>query len=296
MEVILLALAVALVLAIILFLNWTRPKVCIVSLVKDPHQFQTWIDHHNTIDKFYIFLDDDSEELDAWDPRLIVVRNWKDRLGFKWNQAKDEPANRNEKQRLAFEEGQRMAEADGIRYIIHIDSDELLSGGPPAEVFSRYPDAHVFHMQNEELAPDRMDYHNCFKEGRKFHENPERFTAYGNGKGAGVVGLSVWHGPHFLKGVISQDIPPEELRVLHYPSCNIHETIKRAKQYGNFKDNSAGWSAHHKETRDVLLNCDQNCEDLAHEQFKKRMAGPDAKNLCNVRARILGPPKDPIPK
>jgi len=296
MEVILLALAVTLVLAIILFLNWTRPKVCIVSLVKDPHQFQTWIDHHNTIDKFYIFLDDDSEELDAWDPRLILVRNWKDRLGFKLDPGKDDPANVREKQRLAFEEGQRMAEADGIKYIIHIDSDELLSGGPPAEVFSMYPDAHVFHMQNEELAPDRMDYHNCFKEGRKFHENPERFTAYGNGKGAGVVGLSAWHGPHFLKGSISQDIQPEELRVLHYPSCNIQETIKRAKQYGNFKDNSAGWSAHHKETRDVLLNCDQNCEDLAHEQFKKRMAGPNAKNLCNVRPRILGPPKDPIPK
>jgi len=279
MEVVLLALAVALALALILFLNWRRPKVCIVSLVKDPHQFQTWIDHHKTIDKFYIFMDDDTEELAAWDPRLILVRNWKDRLGFKWDDAKDEPANRNEKQRLAFEEAQRMAMADGIQYIIHIDSDELLYGPPPAEVFSKYPEAHVFHMKNEELAPDRMDYVNCFEEGRQFHTDPHRFIAYGNGKGAGRVGLAEWHGPHFLKGKVSQDIPPEELRVLHYPSCNVTETIKRAKQYGNFKDDSAGWSAHHKETRDVLSICDQNCEDLAQEQFKKRMAGADAKHI-----------------
>jgi hypothetical protein len=65
MEVVLLALTVVLVLALILFLNWRRPKVCIVSLVKDPHQFQSWLDHHKTIDKFYIFMDDDAEELDA---------------------------------------------------------------------------------------------------------------------------------------------------------------------------------------------------------------------------------------
>lgn len=279
MEVALLVLAVLTALAAILFLNWSRPKVCIVSLVKEPHQFQTWLDHHQTIDKFYIFLDDDAEEVDAWDPRLILVRNWKDRLGFKWNNAKDEPANRNEKQRLAFEEGQRMAATDGIKYIIHIDADELLLGDPPGEVFSRYPEALVFHMVNEELAPDRANYTNCFKEGQFFHENPQKFTAYGNGKGAGVVGRCTWHGPHFLKGGLSRDVPPEELRVLHYPSCNLYETIKRAKQYGNFKDDSAGWSVHHKQTRDALLNCDQNCEDLALDQFKKRMAGADAKYI-----------------
>lgn len=277
------AIALGLFLVVILVALWymTWPKVCIVSLVKDPHQFQTWIDHHKTISKFYIFMDDDSEEFGVTDPRVILIRNWKDRLGFKWNNEKDEPANRNEKQRLAFDEGSRMAQQDGIRYIVHIDSDELLYGpASPAEVFSRYPDSHAFHFKNEELAPDREDYHNCFKEGTKFHGDPRRFTAYGNGKSAGVAGMCTWFGPHFVKGQNAKEIPPEELRVLHYPSCNLQETIKRAKQYGKFQDQSAGWSEHHKETRDALVDCEDTvCELKAREQFKKRMAGPDAQTF-----------------
>lgn len=276
------AIVLALILVVILVALWytSWPKVCIVSLVKDPHHFQTWIDHHKTIAKFYIFMDDDNEEFGVTDHRLILIRNWKDRLGFKWNNEKDEPANRNEKQRLAFEEGSRMAQQDGIRYIVHIDSDELLYGPTsPAEVFSRYPNSHAFHFKNEELAPDREDYQNCFKEGTKFHSDPTRFTAYGNGKSAGVAGMCTWFGPHFVKGQNAKEIPPEELRVLHYPSCNLQETIKRAKQYGKFQDNSAGWSEHHKETRDALVDCEDTCELKARDQFKKRMAGPDAKTF-----------------
>lgn len=270
------------ILGVVWYVNFKRSKVCLVSLVKDPHQFQTWLDHNsNFVDKFYIFLDDDNETLQGWHPNLVVTRNWKDRLGFKWDHSKDEPANRNEKQRLAFEEAQRMAQRDGFQYIIHIDSDELLWGRDPVEVFLKYPDASVFHMKNEELAPDREDYFDCFKEGRKFHSDPSRYTAYGNGKSAGRVGHAEWFGPHFMKGQVSQEILPDDLKVLHYPSCNIQETIKRAKQYGNFKDNSAGWSTHHKETRDVLSNCDKNCEDLARAQFQKRMAGPEAKTIEN---------------
>jgi hypothetical protein len=278
MEGVCLALVLLVVLVALWYFGTTSSKVCIVSLVKDPHQFQTWIDHHRQrgVDKFYIFLDDDQEELGVQDPRLIIVRNWKDRLGFKWDPKKDEPANRNEKQRLAFEEGSRMAERDGIRYIIHIDSDELLYGKHPVEVFSRWPDSHAFHFKNEEMAPDRDDYMNCFKDGKKFHGDPTKFIAYGNGKSAGVAGKATWFGPHYMKGQGQREIPPEDLRVLHYPSCNLDETLKRARQYGNFQDNSAGWSGHHKETRDVLMNCGTECYEKAREQFRKRMAGPDA--------------------
>lgn len=267
------------VLGLMWYINSRQRRVCIVSLVKDPHQFDTWVKHHKGVSKFYIFQDDDAETLETGgDVRVICIKNWKDRLGFKWNPSKDAPANVRVKQELIFNEGQRMALADGMDYIVHIDSDELLLGDP-ADVFCKYPKATAFHMKNEELAPDRMDYTNCFTEGTKFHEDPTRFTAYGNGKAAGVVGKCSWFGPHYLQGSKVQEVPPEELRVLHYPSCNIQETIKRAKQYGNFQDNSAGWSTHHKETRDVLANCDQNCEDLAREQFTKRMAGPGAKSI-----------------
>ena len=176
-----------------------------------------------------------------------------------------------------------MAASDGVKYMVHIDSDELLWGKDPAKIFSRYPDSTSFHMKNEELAPDRMDYENCFLEGKTFHTDPTRYTAYGNGKAAGIVGQCSWHGPHYISGKNTVELPEHELKVLHYPSCNIRETLKRAKQYGNFEDDSAGWSDHHKETRDALMNCGSNCEEKAREVFKKRMADSSCKVIDITR-------------
>lgn len=254
------------------YLRGTR-KVAIVSLVTEPHQFQTWIDHHKTkmgINRFYIFQDSE-EDLGPVDPSVILIKNWKDRLGYNFDPEMDQPANVRVRQQLAFDEGHRMAQRDGMDYIVHIDCDELLYGDRPASVFDRYPRSGAFHLVNEELAPDRMDYKNCFVEGKKFHADPSRFTAYGNGKAAGRVGQCEWHGPHFLKGRDPVNVPRDQLRVLHYPSCNLDETLKRAKRYGEFKSDSAGWSKHHIETRDALVGCGADCEERARDVFSKRM-------------------------
>lgn len=273
--------AFALFLLVIGFLVLTQagPQTAIVSLVKDPHAFETWVRYHQdkmNIARFYIFLDEDSEDLGQFDSSVEFHRNWKDRLGFTHDSSIDEPANVRVKQDLIVREGLKLAERDGMKYLVHIDSDELLYGPRPAsDVFAQYS-ADAFHMQNTELAPDRMDYQNCFVEGRFFHKNPDRFIAYGNGKAAGVVGQSVPYGPHNFKGNRVKEIPSDELMVLHYPSCNIEETMKRAQNYGQFKDDSAGWSDHHKETRDALAACSRNCRERAEIQFKKRMAGVDS--------------------
>lgn len=285
LEVILIV-CLAFVLLYLWHLNESRDRVAIVSLVKEPHNMRTWVDHHKNrmnIDQFYIFADDDSEDLGISDPKVQVVKNWKGRLGYQWDANIDEPANVRVRQQLAFNEAQRMAQQDGIKYLVHIDSDELLWGQDPAIVFSKYPGTTSFHMKNEELAPDRMDYTNCFLEGTKFHSDPARFTAYGNGKAAGVVGQCQWYGPHYIKGQNTKELSEGELRVLHYPSCNITETLKRARQYGNFKDDSAGWSDHHKETRDALMTCDADCEARAREVFKKRMANSSCKTIDITR-------------
>ena len=258
-----------------------KAKVAIVSLVKEPHNLKTWVEYHKNrmgIDRFYLFADDDDEKFDTGDLSVTVLKRWKDRLGFKYDESKDAPENVRERQRLAFEEGMRMAEKEGVVYLAHIDSDELLWGpNKVADALDKYPDAGSFHMQNEELAPEKMDMENCFEEGTKFHSDPSRFTAYGNGKAIGVVGRSSWNGPHYLKSEEPLvEIPREELRVLHYPSCNLKETIKRAKQYGQFEDNSAGWSDHHRMTRDALADCDDDCEEKARGVFEKRMANGSA--------------------
>ncbi len=284
MEVVLIIL-LAIVLIGLWYLNESRPKVAIVSLVKEPHAIQTWVDHHKNkmkIDKFYIFADDDQEDLGLVDSQVQIFKNWKDHLGYVRDSNIDEPANVRVRQELIFNEALRRAELDGVKYLIHIDADELLWGRPPADVFERYPDSAAFHMKNEELAPERMDYTNCFLEGHKFHSDPRRFTAYGNGKAAGRVGECTWHGPHYILGQNMKELPEDELKVLHYPSCNIQETIKRARQYGDFKDDSAGWSDHHKQTRDALKGCSGiECEIQAREIFSKRMADSSCK-VINV--------------
>jgi len=281
MEIILI---VVILVLLVLLAIWPKPdnSVAIVSLIKDPHQFETWFNYHKfqmKIDKFYIFTDEPDEKLGVTDPSLILIQNWKDRLGFKWDDTKDEPANRNEKQRLAFEEAQRMAEADGVEWLIHIDSDELLHGTPPADVFSKIK-SNSFKIKNWEMAPDSADYKNCFIEGSKFHTNVNKYIAYINGKSACRVGEGTWGGPHDIHSSGStHEIYEDDLKVLHYPSCNISETMKRANQYGKFKDDSAGWSQHHKETRDVLTTCEENCPIKAREQFQKRMADGESTEL-----------------
>lgn len=272
--------AILIVLFLLFYIQTKEPSgTAIVSLVKDPHAFDTWVKYHKEnmgIDKFYIYLDDDSETLIS-DPSLHVQKNWKDRLGYQFDSKIDEPANVRVKQQLIVTDGLKKAQEDGIKYIVHIDSDELLYGpGTVTETFSKY-DTDAFHMKNSEMAPDRKDYKNCFMEGTLFHGDPSKFIAYGNGKAGGVAGKSNPNGPHNFTGQKGTTyIPEDELKVLHYPSCNIEETIKRAKNYGNFKDDSAGWSEHHKETRDELMNCDSDCKEKAEKQFEKRMAGSDA--------------------
>lgn len=273
-------LILALVLVLVLLWMSKGPKVAIVSLVKEPHNLRTWVDYHKNkmnVDRFYLFADDDHEDLAPGDPSVIIIKNWKERLGYKFNNEIDEPANVRVRQEMAFNEAMRLANTEGIKYLVHIDSDELLWGPRPSQVFQKYPEALSFHMQNDELAPDRMDYENCFVEGTKFHSDPRRYTAYGNGKAAGVVGKSTWHGPHYILSENVKEI--SELRILHYPSCNIKETLKRARQYGNFQDNSAGWSEHHKMTRDALMGCGDDCEEKAREVFKHRMADETSKTI-----------------
>ena len=267
----------ALLLAVIIITVWLvwkfrpgRKKVCIVSLVKEPHQFQTWVDYHSKfIDRMYIFQDDDSEDLGVESEKVVLVKNWKDRLGYRKNPRLDEPSNWNRRQRLAFEEGQRMAEQDGMTWIVHIDSDELLYGKDPAEVFGRHPWSNAFHFWNEEVAPEKFNHQNCFKECTKFHEDPANFMAYGNGKSAGRVGKCTWNGPHYFKEK-SVEVPPEDLRVLHYPACNLEEFAKRKQRYGNFTDASGTWADKHVAMRET--------DDL-ESLFARRFPGPDAKEI-----------------
>lgn len=259
---------------VVLWLVWKfRPKrrpVCIVTLVKEPHQFQTWVDYHaKFIDRMYVFQDDPSEDLGVENEKLVLVKDWQDRLGYHKDPRLDEPLNWNRKQQLAFEEGQRMAERDGMEWIVHIDSDELLYGKDPAEVFARYPRARAFHFWNEEVAPEKFDHENCFKECTKFHGDPSRFMAYGNGKSAGRVGKCTWNGPHYFKEK-SVEIPPEDLKVLHYPACNLEEFAKRKRRYGNFTEKSGTWSDKHKAMRD---------SDDLESLFAQRFPGPDAKEI-----------------
>lgn len=280
------AILFAIVAILVLLFIWPKPSdsTAIVSLVKEPHQFETWFRYHKDqmgIKKFYIFLDDENETIGVSDPSLILIQNWKDRLGFKWNDSTDEPTNRNEKQRLAFEEAQRMAAKDDIQWLVHIDSDELLYGDPPSRVFENSR-ADSFKIKNWEMAPDDFNYKNCFKEGKKFHTEHGKYIAYINGKSACRVGKGAWGGPHDLFSEFEYEIPEEDLKVLHYPSCNLSETMKRAKQYGNFENTEGRWSEHHKATRDVLASCSENCDQKALEQFKKRMAD-DASATLDVK-------------
>jgi hypothetical protein len=297
---------IPLLIILFLLLSYTKKKctVGVVSTIKDPHQFDTWIKFHlkSGISKIYIYWDgenpptvsDPRVSIQVMDDAFLKSKDWKENPDW------DNPLRTNAKQDLAVDDALSKNEVD---YMFHFDADELLYT-PDQDipgVLSDYAseECDTWSIENIELAPDSGDYENCFTEGTKFRRHGSNFVAYGNGKGCGRVGHSASFGPHRLRSTRDRpegSLPFERIRILHFVSCNIKEYLKKYQQYGDFKNDKWEWAQFHLKSRDQLKQCEgDSCMEKAREMFQDRLVKPQEEVIENPVsvASIVGSSANP---
>jgi hypothetical protein len=256
----------------------------IVTTVRSPHYINDWIEYHLKIgfDKLYIVLDDETENIDYDDNRVVIIKNTKEwrnnlvsggMLGMFSDKYDEEVMSR---QILNFATVELLAKKEGINWLLHIDGDEIFypENKQLSELFdNKYA---VVKFNNYEMVPDHDSYKNCFREGTKFKTNGTKFIAYSNGKSAlNLTSDAIITGVHGFSGGSLHDSPNG--KILHYPSCNFSEYLLKYKMLGKFSDKWWGRVEipikFHTESRDIINSCktsEKDCEEKIREFYNEK--------------------------
>mmetsp|Transcript_48360 Transcript_48360/g.80200 ORF Transcript_48360/g.80200 Transcript_48360/m.80200 type:complete len:576 (+) Transcript_48360:175-1902(+) len=211
-------------------------KIALVSMVKNPSNFSTWLDYHHRVlgvQRFYIKIED-TPELSA----LLAAPPWDLRV---------EATFVSSTQRDYFEQMDRqsshiaavipLAREAGYTHLLHIDDDELIFCSRGVDELldhvaissAKQPDLHMLNV--EALLPS-PNCSNPFRECRAFRHFPTKYCSYTNGKSfahLGANGLRA-HGPHHFRcatgagganSAVTQKIPPHVACVLHFESATF---------------------------------------------------------------------------
>jgi len=210
-------------------------KIAIVSMMKDPKNLDSWLQHHREmgIQRFYIRLED-TPELET------VLRNQKDvHLEVGKSTGYNEYNDIQVRQRKWMNDSIKWGKKDGIDWVIHIDSDELLKGDLN-EIRALPPSIRTFWMQNQEAKYSKIPRaaDNCFVASKMVDcaDEPDKCVSYGNGKGGGRVADDVSeYGPHRFKSTsqIGNTEVKVKMVVFHYESCDFNIYKKKYKHLAN---------------------------------------------------------------
>jgi len=204
-----------------------KPKIGIVSMIKNPKNIETWLEKHRTlgISKFYIRLEDtpDVEKFLLAQPDVYVKSA--NSTGV------NEYTDIQRRQGDWVNEAVQMSKNE-IEWIIHIDSDEILDGTLDG-IYALPDDVHTFSMKNIEAVYDDIptEEENCFRTEKFFKcaEPPYKCVSYANGKGGGRTKYATFHGPHRFQGQ-GKEVELTDLQVKHYESCDFNTYTNKFRQ------------------------------------------------------------------
>lgn len=202
-------------------------KIAIVSMIKNPKSLETWLQKHRDlgISRFYIRLEETPDLVSFLDMQPDVYLKIGESSGI--NEYKEIQTRQN----AWVDEALKLAKDDGMSWLIHIDSDEILEGD--LDIIRNLPDnTRTFWMQNLEAKykaiPKRQD--NCFVAAKYVNcANPdsgETCVSYANGKAGGRCAPDVSSfGPHRFKSNQWGNPDPklEKVVVHHYESCDFEQ-------------------------------------------------------------------------
>lgn len=202
------------------------------------------------------------------------------------------------RQVLNVEAALARARADGMRWLLHLDIDELWvarAGG--AQEHFRTLDASPFdgaRYLNLEGVPERADLRDPFREVTLFKVNekvapsPLPFLAYVNGKSAVRVGDGIRaHGVHlFARGpALVPSVLAVDPAIFHYVSCGYRQWRDKYRLLGGFADR---WFRRHPigvpfhlESRDVWAGGD---ERAARRFYRERVVMSDRAEVKRLLA------------
>ena len=203
-------------------------------MMKNPKNIETWLEMHRTlgIDKFYIRLEDSPELVASLKSQPDV------KLDISQSSGVNEYVEIQNRQGKMVENALLEARKDGIDWLIHIDSDEILRGD--LEEIKHLPETtRTFWMQNYEAlysnVPSEND--NCFRAKKFMDCSVDKCVSYVNGKGGGRTTKDVSvAGPHrFVSSLTDDDKPRIKVVVEHYESCDFE---KYKEKYMNLSKQS----------------------------------------------------------
>lgn len=207
-----------------------QEKKAIALLMRKPEDLPIWLKHHRDmgIAKFYIRM----EDTPGWDEYL------KTQSDVEFEMAESDKSNNYEtlqtRQIEFVNKSIKRAQKEGIKWIFHIDADELLEGDL-GTLDRLSPEIKTITMQNVEAVYDGTEK-TCF-DARRFKRCSDKndCRSYGNGKSAGRVSKELTlKGPHnfafngdHTKNTKRLDF--KELHVLHFDSCSFGAWAEKFK-------------------------------------------------------------------
>lgn len=208
--------------------------IAICSMVRKPLNFETWLAYHFSIGIEYIFLRvEDTPELKE------VIDKYSDKVFAEYYNEVDKIDNYHtiqDRQREFIDQSIKNSLKYSIRWIFHIDCDELIWSKQPL-ISILTPVSKSFdcvHFQNFEAVYPNDNIQNAFVNTNQFIRCRDgKCLSYANGKSAGRVTESlINHGPHYFSGKV-YEVNDRVGAILHFDSPTFEEWYNK---FSNLSD------------------------------------------------------------
>ena len=198
--------------------------ISICSMVRKPLNFETWLLYHFSIGIEYIFLRvEDTPELSE------IIDKYPNKVFAEYYHDVDKV---NNYQTIQTRQAQFIDKAIEesltfpIRWLFHIDSDELIWSKQPlmAILTPISKNFDCVHFQNYEAVYPNDNVKNAFVNTNRFIRCKDgKCLSYANGKSAGRVTEKLKnHGPHYFSGK-PYEVNDKLAAILHFDSPNFEE-------------------------------------------------------------------------
>lgn len=240
------------------------PCLAIVTMMKDAPDIDHWISWHKAkgVEKFYIRLEDApgvlTQRLEAMpEVRLQIGSSTDAPDRSKLNPVAEEDKSnypsflsQMARQRVWVQEAIQLAALDGVEWIIHLDSDELLDCKGMVQDYltpENINGYYTLYIPNKEAKYKKPNTDSCFTNVAEWvdcEETPNLCTAYVNGKPIGRVSRQLQErNVHLFYHPDDKDKPFRKLKgvhVLHFESCNLSKYLRKFEKHADPNKHEAG--------------------------------------------------------
>lgn len=199
--------------------------VAICSLIKNPFNFDFWLDYHISIGIDYFFLRvEETPELES------ILCNYRDKVYVEYHNENFDKTNNiftlADRQINFVNKCINISKSKSIEWLFHVDTDELIwcKSDNLKKYFDNFDKKFDYaHVSNYEAVYPRDNLENPFLQTNKFYgmNLQDKFLSYINGKSAcRIKENSSTNSPHIFNGE-RFCVPIQSMIILHYESATF---------------------------------------------------------------------------